>query len=474
MSDVLRQVPLLAELPESYVKALGWGTQEINLKPGEHLFVEGDPAHDFYYLLDGALEITKLVDGKEVVQHTIHAGGLAGQIAIMPGTPLGVGARAAVPSRLVSFPMEAMRSLLNATVEAGARQMEKMAALGKLSAGLAHELNNPAAAARRATEQMRETLLDLYQVATKLHEHGLNSEQWSDLRDLQLEAMRRVTRSEPLPPLEQSDREELVTAWLEKHGVSEAWTLAPVFVKAGIDPPELESVAARVPEEALLDVLAWVGGSLVVAELLVTVEQSTKNIFDLVSAIKAYSRMNQPIEQPANVHDGIENTLTILNHKLKRGITVRREYDRSLPPIRVVGNELNQVWTNLIDNAIDALDNQGEISIRTSLDDGHVLVEIADNGPGIPTDLQCRIFEPFFTTKGEGKGSGLGLDIARRIVTERYHGEIYFRSTPGNTRFWVRLPVATTPAEEPTSPGTSEGETISSDQPKANDLPTAP
>jgi signal transduction histidine kinase len=453
VSDVLREVPMLAELSDSYLKALGWGTHEIRLRPGEALFDEGEPAHDFYYLLEGELEFFRRGEAGERVRHSLAVGALAGQLALVPGSVHIVSARAVVSTRVLALPMEAMRGLLNATMEAGARQVEKLAALGKLAAGLAHELNNPAAAASRAADHMRGALLDLYRVGVNLQRYRFDAGQWDYLQSFQQEALRRsgerASRGEALSPLDSNDREERLLGWLEQCGVREGWKLAPTLVRAGLDGEELRSLAVNLPDGALADALAWVGDTLAVAELQNEIEQSTKSISDLVGAIKAYSHLDQNGEKEVDLHEGIESTLTMLNHKIKQGVTIVREYDRSLPRVRAFGNELNQVWTNLIDNAIDATVGRGTIVIRTYAENGHAVVEIADNGSGIPAELQCMIFEPFFTTKGQAKGAGLGLVVARRIVSERYQGEIYFRSSPGHTRFWVRLPLSAEPAAQP-------------------------
>jgi signal transduction histidine kinase len=318
------------------------------------------------------------------------------------------------------------------------RQTEKMSALGKLSAGLAHELNNPAAAARRAADQLGDTLEHLNTLAVKLGAHGLSGAQWERLSSVQAGLIgHRVEPSDD--PLEQMDREAAIERWLDSHEVPDPWQLAPALSTAGLDPDALERIGDQVPAPALGDALAWIGASLVGSELAGTTVESTGRIADLVAVVKSYSYMDQAPEQEIDIHEGIENTITILGHKVNQGVRITREYDRTLPRLLIAGGELNQVWTNLLDNAIDAAGPDGEVCIRTSREEDWLVVEIADNGPGIPTDVQPRIFDPFFTTKDVGKGTGLGLDVARRIVTERCGGEIEFESQPGDTRFWVRL-----------------------------------
>jgi signal transduction histidine kinase len=263
-----------------------------------------------------------------------------------------------------------------------------------------------------------------------------------------LEALRqlrdRVVKAGPevrsLSPLERSDREEAIAAWLEARGVQDAWRLAPELI--ALDSTQLDGLVAAVDAALLDEALAWVGTTAVAHELAETVAASTSTISDLVSAVKSYTHMDRAPEQEIDIHDGIDSTLRILAHKLKKGTALERDYDQTLPRIMTLAGELNQVWTNLVDNAIDAAGPAGKVRVKTSRDGEWLRVEVSDNGPGIPVGLQHRIFEPFFTTKEVGQGTGLGLDTARRIVAERCGGQIGFASVPSDTRFWVRLPVA--------------------------------
>ncbi len=320
------------------------------------------------------------------------------------------------------------------------RQTEKLTALGKLSAGLAHELNNPAAAAQRAAAQLGEQLDELETVTMRLSQHGLDEAIWARLRDSKGALAGGEERTEP-SALERADREEAVASWLDGRGVEDGWQIAPGLVAAGIDEGDLEELADELPEAALVDAVRWVSQSQAVGELIRTLATSARSISDLVGAVKEHSYMDRAPEQEVDVRDGLESTLRILGHKLKQGTHLVREFNPDVPRITVLAGELNQVWINLIDNAIDAAGPEGEVRIRTFREDDHVVVEIADNGAGIAPELQSRIFDPFFTTKDVGEGSGLGLDVARRIVMERCGGEIDFRSAPGDTRFWVRLPL---------------------------------
>ena len=320
------------------------------------------------------------------------------------------------------------------------RQTEKLTALGKLSAGLAHELNNPAAAAQRAAAQIREQLEELETLAMRLSRHSLGEAEWARLHDAQ-HGLTAGGAQADLSALERADREDAVTSWLNAHGVGDAWQISPGLVAAGIDEGSVDALANDLPEAAIADALTWVSQTQAVGDLIETIGASARSISDLVSAVKEYSYMDRAPEQEVDLHDGLESTLRILGYKLKPGPRLVRDFDRGLPRVVVLAGELNQVWTNLIDNAIDAAGPDGEVRIRTFREDNRIVVEVADNGGGIPPEVQSQIFDPFFTTKEVGKGTGLGLDVARRIVTERCGGEIDFRSVPGDTRFRVHLPL---------------------------------
>ncbi|HEU4754981.1 MAG TPA: ATP-binding protein, partial [Armatimonadota bacterium] len=368
---------------------------------------------------------------------------------------------AEVPSRLYRVPEEGFWQLLSACpaitrevmgtmaqrmqfLEATAQSQERLASLGTMAAGLAHELNNPAAAAHRASEHLREAVRSLQAQACLVSKSPLTGEQREYTTALQQELMERVACVEgcaaALNPLEKSDREERLGEWLERSGVRDAWRLAPSFVDARVDAEWLQAAAQRLPPEALAPVVHWLQASLTVAGLIREVERSTERIARLVKAVKSYSYMDQAPQQRIDLHDGLEDTLTMLGHKL-RGLEVAREFDRSLPQVCAFGSELNQVWTNLIDNAADAAGDGGKITVRTRRENDRILVEVQDNGPGIPPEIEGRIFEPFFTTKGVGKGTGLGLVTSHRIVVGRHKGDLRVLSQPGDTRFQVRLPI---------------------------------
>jgi signal transduction histidine kinase len=313
-----------------------------------------------------------------------------------------------------------------------------MAALGKLSAGLAHELNNPATAARRAAVQLRESIAPLQQKLLELSRYDLDL---TTVTALHYHVLEQMAAAPPLDGLEQSDREDELGTWLDEQGVTDSWEIAPVLANAGLDAAWLQRMTSDVEPRSIDAMFGWLAASVGVYTLVAEIESSTARLTDLVKAVRSYTYMDQAEEQEIDIHSGIDNTLTMLHHKLKHGVEVRRKYDRTLPRITAYAGELNQVWTNLLDNAIDAMDNKGAITITTARDGSCIMVEIADTGPGVPEAVQSRVFEPFFTTKPQGQGTGLGLDIAYRIVVTRHGGDIALQSKPGDTRFQVKLPI---------------------------------
>jgi len=318
-------------------------------------------------------------------------------------------------------------------------QRDKLMALGKLSAGLAHELNNPAAAAQRATGSLRETLETVRDASIRLARHALSTDQIEMIIAFEREAGQ-YTAATPADPIAQSDREERISIWLEERHVPETWKIAPTLVDAGVDIPRMETLAAQVGDTVLSDALVRIASVLTIARLIGEIDISTIRISQLVQAIKEYSYMDQSAMQDVDLHQGLKNTLTILHHQLKGGTKMVREYGEDLPRICAYGGELNQTWTNLMANAIEAMHGQGVLRVRTARELDRVLVEIRDNGPGIPPDVLPHIYEPFFTTKGVGEGTGLGLDTVSRII-RNHHGEIRVSTHPGDTRFQVYLPI---------------------------------
>ena len=331
--------------------------------------------------------------------------------------------------------------------EERARYLEKMAALGKLSAGLAHELNNPAAAVQRANATLQETLQRRDTAMRELADAVCNTSSWRPVEEILGKVQSGRLDKREVDYIAVSESEAAIETWMEDHDIERPWEIAPTLAESGITALDLSTIAARVSSTALHAAITWLAETMVLGESMEIIAQSSRRIAELLQAIKGYSHMDRATEHDADIHEGLENTLIILAHRLQN-VEVQREYDRSLPAIRIFGNTINQVWTNIIDNAIDALDGTGRIVIRTLPDDDHIVVEIEDNGSGIPADALPRIFEPFFTSKPQGQGTGLGLDTVWRIVTKEHAGTITAVSEPGRTVFRVRLPIISRPGSE--------------------------
>ena len=446
-------VPLFAQLNESQRECLSMGT-EVRVARGETVLREGDPSNFFHVILEGELRATKFFGEQEIFLATRVPGDFFGESPILLDVPHFVLYRAVAESRLFRLPRagfwdllrtspvvarEIMRALATRlrNMAGYTQEREKLIQLGAMAAGLAHELNNPATAARCAAAGLRQSVEKVQDYACELNE-TLSAEQWQQLVATSQEAVDCATSQPKLNSFEQSDREEAIERWLDSHKVADAWDLAPALVNARVDEGDLEKVKRTVPAQNLENAIQWLAANLTTRDLLKSITHSTERISELVRAVKSYSFMDQAPWQELDVREGIENTLIILGHKL-RNVTVTRDFDRTLPRLCAYGGELNQVWTNLIDNAIYAVGGAGRIDVRTRRDGEFFLVEIADSGSGIPPEVRPHIFAPFFTTKG-GSGTGLGLVISHRIVVERHHGKIDFSTGPDGTQFNVRLP----------------------------------
>jgi signal transduction histidine kinase len=455
--DFLRKLPIFEGLSEHDLEWLYQQAVPVSIKTGETLIREGDPGDSAYIVVDGEFEIMKKSDQQDIVIAVRDEGAVIGEMALIDNAPRMATVRAVSDGSLLKISDEVFFQLIsNSTTavlsvlrtvsarlrqnEAMLRQSEKMAALGTLAAGLAHELNNPAAAARRATEQLRATLTTWQQLNSELDKLDLEPPQREKLISLRNGMAEGQNAAEVLDPLALGDRESEVQSWLEDSGVDEAWELAPTLAAAGWDSGRLGVLCAAYSPRELQVVVRWLATGFTLYSLIADVHMSAERISEIVKSVKVYSYLDQAPVQEVDIHESLDNTLVILRHKTKEGIKIIRQYAPDLPRIEGYGSELNQVWTNILDNAIDALDGKGEITLRTYGKDGHVYVEIQDNGPGIPPEIQQRIFEPFYTTKAPGVGTGLGLHISYTII-HKHHGQISVTSQPGETCFQVKLPV---------------------------------
>jgi signal transduction histidine kinase len=453
--DDLRSLEIFEGLTDLQLTELIELASEVPVEPGIVLWREGERADVWWVLLEGEMELFRHVGREDTVVGKMVPGRWAGGMRAwdVEGVYLASG-RGVTEGRILRVPSEVLRHLTRSWlpfaahligglyhtarhIESVARERSSLVALGTLAAGFAHEINNPAAATTRAVAAMEESTETLLAELGRLAHADITARQFARLDALRLE----LAAATPVrDPIARADREQELDTWLSRRGVDQAWQLAAELAAEGADEPWCERVEETLPGPELQAGLKWVVSTLMMRGLLAEVKESSRRISELVGAIRSYTQMDRASLQSTDVTEGIESTLVMLSHKLGDGITVERDYSADLPHIQAYTGELNQVWTNLIDNAIDAMDGAGTLRISTASDAEEVVVEVADTGPGMPLDVVSRAFEAFYTTKDVGKGTGLGLDIARRIVVERHGGTITIDSRPGRTVLRVGLP----------------------------------
>ena len=463
LADELRAVAILDGFTDEQVAELAAAGEEVSYDAGGAAVRRGPPRRRLVGAArPGRIDLVRRIGHEEAVMATMeNAGQWAGGFKAWDDNGIYMGsARVMAPSRVFRlstprswagsgeawfpFAVHLLRGLIGTArrIEVNARQREALVALGTLAAGLAHEINNPASAAVRSVGALQQSSDDVFASLQRLAGAGIDASQFTALDELR----RSIDPSSAPTGVALSDLEESLTDWLDDHSIDRSWTIAPALAAAGVPVSWLDRAASALSGAGLQAGLEWVASAVTTTALINEAQDSTRRISDLVSAVKSYSQMDRAAVQEVRVVDGLESTLIMLGHKLREsGITVVREYDDSVPTITANPGELNQVWTNLIDNAVDAMDGGGTLTVRTYADASHVVVEIRDTGPGMTDEVAAHAFEPFFTTKEVGKGTGLGLDISRRIIVEHHGGEIGVESEPGATVVRVRLPLESGP-----------------------------
>jgi signal transduction histidine kinase len=450
----LRSLSIFDGLTDDQLNDLIKGGSEVPIEPGVELFHEGEYADFWWVLIDGAIDLIRRIGREDTfVARMDVPGRWAGGFRAWDehGTYLAT-ARGASEGRVLKVPTEVLRDRANAwfpfgahliaglyrtarSIESTARQQSSLVTLGTLAAGLAHEINNPASAASRAVDALEGETQTLLSSVRQLTQQDISPEQFEAL-----DALRTELAPPDLDPLARADQEQAIATWLNRHGVARAWTIAPQLTAAGVDLAWCARAADILEGSVLEPGLEWVAHTYAVDTLLSELKESTRRISELIAAVGSYTQMDRASLQRIDVTDGLDSTLVMLGHRL-RGVTVVRDYGTDVPMIDTYAGELNQVWTNLIDNAVDAMGGTGTLRVTTRVADGDVVVEIGDTGPGMPPEVAARAFEAFFTTKDVGQGTGLGLDIARRIVVERHRGTITIDSQSGETTLRVRIPI---------------------------------
>ena len=451
----LRKSPLFQGLSDDELQHLMDNAKPVTLHAGEVLMKQSDVGDSAFVVVKGVFEITKQ-SGQSVIKIDVrNPGDVLGEMALLSQTPRSATVTAVTDCETLCISKQVFENLLATSSTAALavlhwvmnrlsqndallHQQERMAALGTLSAGLAHELNNPAAAAQRSASELNKTLIQWQTLTHEIEAQAFKDHQTEWLNNLMREATRRFESPVKVEALDKIDMVDQLQAWLEANGIASAWELAPAMVNFGWNGESL----VKLRDTTFFDLsIQWLATGCLMMGLLSEVQQTTGRISQIVRAMKSYTYLDQAPILEVDVHEGLENTLVIMQHKLKQGVTIKREYSANLPRIEAYASELNQVWTNIIDNAVDAMNGKGEIILRTYAEDNRVVVEIVDNGPGMPENIQSRIFEPFFTTKPPGKGTGLGLHISHDIVANRHHGQLLVDSKPGETKFKAVLPL---------------------------------
>jgi signal transduction histidine kinase len=458
--------------PEQRGRLCSEGQVEL-FQPGP-VYTEGDPATCFYVMIEGTVVLSRRVGGDDVEvtrtsQRGVYSGAMQAYIGDRVRQVYLNSMRVTEPTRFFVLPADTFASIMREwfpmavhlleglffgqkSTQLAISQRERLLALGSLSAGLTHELNNPAAAAVRATSTLRERVAKMRNKLRIISAGPYSREALANLIDIQERTAERVAKAPTLSPLEAADREDALSDWLDDHGITESWQIAPNFVQAGLDLDWLDQIAAAVDEDVLPAAIGWLNYTVETELLMSEIEDSTTRVSNLVGAAKQYSQLDRAPYQVADVHELLDSTLLMLSGKIGDRIKVVKEYDRTLPKIPAYPAELNQVWTNLIDNAVSAINSvgeEGQLTVRTALERDQLMVEFRDTGPGVPPEIRSRIFDPFFTTKPVGEGTGLGLDISWRIVVNKHHGTLQVDSVPGDTRFQVLLPLTATDNETP-------------------------